>query len=349
MELLVCVFTIAGVAFACSRVLWNVNGQAVVVARSSDWIQPMGEMLVIYPRDIKVRGDAGENSLEWISKYGSIGVVTYGLTLKNLDRDDGTQQDPLIDWNLEGMNEKGLAAHLLYLPGTKYEKEDKRPGIIYSRWVRYILDNFGTVKDAVRTMQKVRIVPVGIGGVVHPVHLAIDDPTGDSAIMELIDGQLVIHHGPEYTVMTNQPFYPAQLANLNRYKPFGGRVDDLPGGIEPAERFVRAAVFLKTLPDPNDDAEAVAYLYSLIRNVSVPFGASVPSGPFPTMSTWWTTVSDLKERMFYFHWTSKLNVLRIDLNKVDFSAMKRLKALDPKRTNLAGDVTEKFASAPMEN
>ena len=108
MGLLICVLTLADAARACSRILWNTNKQAVIVARSSDWSQPMGEMLVIYPRGIKVGGDAGENSLEWISKYGSIGVVTYGLTLKNAKRGDGTRQDPLVDWDLDGMNERGL-------------------------------------------------------------------------------------------------------------------------------------------------------------------------------------------------------------------------------------------------
>ena len=39
------------------------------------------------------------------------------------------------------------------------------------------------------------------------VHLAVSDPTGDSAIFEYIAGKLVIHHGKEYQVMTNSPIY----------------------------------------------------------------------------------------------------------------------------------------------
>ena len=93
----------------------------------------------------------------------------------------------------------------------------------------------------------------------------------------------------------------------------------------------------------------MAYLFSLIRNVSAPFGAPELSGPVPTMTTWWTTASDLKDRLFYFHWTSNLNVLRIDLDKVDFSAEKRMRILDPKRIDLMGDVTEKFVAAPTNN
>jgi hypothetical protein len=48
---------------------------------------------------------------------------------------------------------------------------------------------------------------------------------------------MVIHHGREYTVMTNDPPYPAQLADLKRYKSFSGTIEELPGGNEPDHRF----------------------------------------------------------------------------------------------------------------
>jgi glycosyltransferase involved in cell wall biosynthesis len=51
-------------------------------------------------------------------------------------------------------------------------------------------------------------------------HLALEDPSGDSAIIEPIDGELVVHHGAEYTVMANSPAYDEQLANLSRYEGF---------------------------------------------------------------------------------------------------------------------------------
>jgi Linear amide C-N hydrolases, choloylglycine hydrolase family len=50
------------------------------------------------------------------------------------------------------------------------------------------------------------------------------DATGDSAIFEYLCGKLVIHHGRQYTVMTNSPVYDEQLA-LNRYwQEIGGLV-----------------------------------------------------------------------------------------------------------------------------
>jgi choloylglycine hydrolase len=129
---------------------------------------------------------------------------------------------------------------------------------------------------------------------------------------------------------------------------FGGTIDDLPGGMEPHERFVRAAAFLKTLPEPKDHAEAAAYLYSVIRNVSQPFGtpARLGLGASPTNSTWWTSASDLKDRAFYFHWTCNPNVVRVSLDDVDFSPSGALRILDPGRTDLEGDVTNSFETLP---
>ena len=336
-------------ASACSRILWNTNKQAVVVARSTDWDHPFGERLVIYPRDIKMLGGAGENSLTWVSKYGSIGVVPYEeFAQQAVKGSPSKEMDPLIDGNMEGINEKGLAAHLLYLHVTKYEERDvRKPGVSCLRWLRYVLDNFETVKDAVAGIRNIQIVPVEIGGFVYPIHMALEDSTGDSAIIEFIDGSIVIHHGREHTVMTNEPSYPVQLANLKRYKPFGGTVEELPGGVEPQDRFVRASTFLKTLPEPKDENEAVAYLYSLIHNVSVPFGASYRSGPGAgTYPTWWTSACDLTDRLFYFNWTSNPNVVWVNLNKIDLAAGKPMKILDPRQIDLVGDVTEKFVPHP---
>ncbi len=334
---------------ACSRILWNTNKQAVVVTRSTDWDHPFGERLVIYPRGITTQGGAGENSLTWVSKYGSIGVVPYEeLARQAVKGSPSKEMDPLIDGNMEGINEKGLAAHLLYLHVTKYEERDvTKPAVSCLRWLRYVLDNFETVKDALAALRDVQIVPVEIGGIVYPIHMALEDPTGDSAIIEFIDGNVVIHHGREHTVMTNEPSYPVQLANLKRYKPFGGAIEELPGGVEPQDRFVRASAFLKSLPEPKDRNEAVAYLYSVIRNVSVPFGASYCSGPGAGIyPTWWTSAIDLKDRVFYFNWTSNPNVIWVNLNSEDFSAGKPVTLLDPRHMDLVGDVTKKFVPVP---
>jgi len=47
------------------------------------------------------------------------------------------------------------------------------------------------------------------------IHLSLSDASGDSAILEYLDGKLVIHHSKAYKIMTNSPiafiFMPAKV------------------------------------------------------------------------------------------------------------------------------------------
>lgn len=344
---------------ACSRILWNTNKQAVVVARTMDFNHPFGDRIVIYPRGMRMEGMHGmpgeKNSANWVSKYGSIGVVTYGLNQSIMKRlaghvDPADMDDPLVTGNTEGINEKGLAAHVLTLRASNYGARDpKKPGVFTYKWVRYVLDNYATVKEAIEGLQTVQMVCLKLFDVEYPQHMALEDATGDSAIIEIVDGKMVVHHGREYTVMTNDPPYPQQLENLKRYKSFGGTIEELPGGCESLYRFVRASEFLKTLPEPKDQPEAIAYLFSVIRNVAQPFGAVYHSDPGrPTSMTWWTAATDLTNRIFYFSNTHGPNVIRVSLKDVDFSAGKPMSVLDPAQIDLVGDVTKKFVPVPAK-
>jgi penicillin V acylase-like amidase (Ntn superfamily) len=246
-------------ALGCSRIFWNTNSQAKVVGRTMDLYMSDQPKLVIFPRGVSRQGQAGENSLSWKSKYGS--VATTALNSATSD----------------GMNEKGLAVHLLYLHGAEYEQRDKRPGVSNALWGQYFLDNCSSVAEALSRLNDFQIVSVEVTGRQWPVHLAIEDSSGDSAILEYSKGKLVVHHGPQYSVMTNEPLYSDQLENLKKYKLFGGGLR-LPGDTDPMSRFVRATSFLKTLPEPKNYVEAVAGVLSVTRTVMTPFGAEDTSG-----------------------------------------------------------------------
>jgi choloylglycine hydrolase len=310
-----------------------------------DWDHHFGERLVIYPRGMKVSGAAGQNSATWTSKYGSVGVIPFTFFEKTMHGDEEAKAaglSPYIDGYIEGINEKGLTAHMLYLGPTQYEVRDNRPGINYARFLRYMLDNYATVEEVLKDVDKVQVVPFKVGTVVYPLHFALEDPAGDSAIIEFVKGEMKVYHGREHRIMTNDPEYDVHLENLKQYKAFGGAKTEIPGGVEPDERFIRAAIYLKTLPEPKDRYEAVAFVYSVIRNVSVPFGSLYRSGPAETYPTWWTNAEDVTDRVFYFNWTAHPNVVWVDLKNVDFSKGNPLKTLDPMDPNLAGDVTKKF-------
>ena len=320
----------ASLSDACSRVLWNNNGNTIVTARSMDWQHKFDDYLFVNSRGQEMDGGV-KNPAQWVSKYGNINSSVIGYAQKygfDFVKDGGT----------DGINEKGLAAHLLYLEETVYPEVDKRPGVSYLRWVRYVLDNFATVEEAVEGMKEVRIAPVKLGGKVLGTHMAIEDSSGDSAIFEFIGGRLQVHHGKQHTVMTNDPAYPKQLELLKQFEGFGGS-KRLPGTTASEDRFARLSYYLKYLPEPQDDAEAVASIHSLIMNAAVPFGAPYGDGVYPT---WWTSATDVTNKVYYFNWVKNPNIIWIELNKLDFSEGKPVLVLNPRNPSLVGDVSRSF-------
>jgi choloylglycine hydrolase len=186
-------------------------------------------------------------------------------------------------------------------------------------WAQYLLDNFATVNEAVAEVKKdtFRVVPVvAPNGAKGTVHLAISDPTGDSAIFEYVKGTLVIHHGKEYQVMTNSPTYDKQIAINEYWKEFDGAVM-LPGTVRAADRFARASYYINACQQSADVREAVAAVFSVMRNVSVPRGIRKKDAP-NVSSTIWLTVADQKNRVYYYQDTNSPGALWVKLDKIDF-------------------------------
>lgn len=325
----------AAVAEACSRFAWTTEGHGVFAGRSMDWAHSFDDILIINPRGQKMDGGSSTNSVEWTSKYGSVVASIhpyakkYGFTL-----DDGAT---------DGINEAGLAVHLLYLEETQYGDADDTPGVTFMRVARYLLDNFATVEEAVAGMKDIRVEGVLLGKEVFGTHYAIEDASGDSAIFEILDGEMVIHHGPEFNVMTNDPSYDWQIKHLAQYQGFGG-VREIPGGVEGYDRFVRLAHYAKHLPEPDSPSEGAAHALSAINAVAVPFGAPYlgRGGELGTYPTWWTSVTDIDNRTYYFNWTQSPNIVWVNLNEVDLSEGSGTRFVDPKAPALVGDVSNSF-------
>ncbi|MFO1407770.1 MAG: linear amide C-N hydrolase [Steroidobacteraceae bacterium] len=290
---------------ACSRAVYFGKDGQTVTGRTMDWfISDMDTNLWLYPRGLE-RNSSTDKPLRWKSRYGSVVTTIY----------EGAAAD--------GMNEQGLVANLLYLPESRYpaaSADDKRPTLPNSAWVQYVLDNYATVAEAVADLGKeeFRIVaikaPTGEPGT---VHLSISDASGDSAIFEYLDGKLVIHHGRQYQVMTNSPTFDQQLA-LNAYwKTIGGSVF-LPGTNRASDRFVRASYYINEARQSADPREAVATVFSVMRNVSVPIGIKIPGQP-NIADTLWLTVSDQKNKVYYYQSTNSPSIVWADFRKIDFS------------------------------
>jgi choloylglycine hydrolase len=145
--------------------------------------------------------------------------------------------------------------------------------------------------------------------------------------------------------MTNEPTYDKQIENLKQYRTFGGD-KPLPGERTPTDRFVRAAYYVAGLPKPSIPAEGAAFMFSVIRNVSVPFGSPDPDKP-NVSSTIFRSVMDLTGQRYYFESTYAPNVVWIDYGKLDFSAGGPEMELQVEKEifSLNGDVTGRLQPA----
>lgn len=317
----------------CTRVLWNDNDIAVLTGRTMDWPESTEPLLAAFPRGRKRDGGlmagqvvVAENPLRWTSTYASLATTVYGI---------GT---------IDGLNERGLAAHGLYLQTTELgARTPDLPGLHTGLWVQYLLDQASTVSEALALMKDVQLVMVSAHGFDATIHVAVEDANGDSAIMEFADGELVVHHGRQFTLMTNDPTYDEQLTLLAA-QDFSNPSSQtpLPGNVNAVDRFQRAAYYSALLPKPADERQAVAGVMAIMRNVSVPFGA--PYAEFGVYNTEYRSVCDLTNRRYFFELTTSPSLIWVDLDGLDLADGAPVTAVDPYDESLAGDVTQSFTA-----
>lgn len=300
--------TLAGIglsqtAKACTRAVYLGPDGRIVTGRTMDWKEDPQSNIYLFPRGMQKRGAHTDHTIRWTSKYGSVATAGYDIGI------------------CDGMNEKGLTANLLFLTESSYVRPgDTRPVMGLSIWTQYVLDNFATVDEAVAELSKelFRIdAPDLPNGAKSTLHLAVSDATGNSAIFEYINGDLIIHSGRECQIMTNSPTYDKQITLDDYWKQIGGLVM-LPGTNRASDRFVRASFYIQAIPQTDDARLAVAGVFSVMRNVSVPLGISIPNQPF-IASTRWRTVADQKSKVYFFESTLQPDIFWIDFQSLDFS------------------------------
>lgn len=316
----------------CTRVLYQGPEDRVVTGRSMDWKFEMDTNLWAFPRGISRAGLAGPHSLEWTSTYGSVIASGYDICAP------------------DGVNEAGLMVNLLWLAESEYPKESGDPALSVAIWGQYVLDNFATVADAVAALDAapLRVATTGVPGQdrMATMHLAMSDATGDSAIVEYVDSQQVIHHSRDYHVMTNSPIFAKQLAVVGYWQEIGGTVM-LPGTNRAADRFVRASFYIDAVPKSADAVVSVAAVFSVVRNASTPYGISTSDEP-NISSTRWRTVFDHKAKRYFFESVLSPNVFWVDLANLDFSAggaVRKLTLGSNEKTIYAGESSARFADA----
>ena len=314
---------------ACTRVVYECEDM-IATGRTMDWKEDPQTNLYIFPRGIERRGAISPNTITWKSKYGSVVAAGYDIGV------------------CDGLNEAGLAANMLFLPESVYDMENDGRAIMgISIWTQYILDNFSTVDEVVAELSKDRFrldAPELPNGSKSTLHMAVSDRTGNNAIIEYLDGTVSIYEGKQYRVLTNSPAYNLQLAVNDYWKQVGG-MNMLPGTNKSSDRFARASFYIEAVDQSPAAETAVPVLMSVVRNVSVPYGISMPDNPYIS-STRWRVIADQKNLVYYFENTVPMFTFNVNLKDIDLSegsGERVLKLADG--VKVQGDATSQFVKS----
>lgn len=317
----------------CTRVVWpNANG-SVIVGRNMDFHMDLLTNLWKLPRGIE-RHDGVEGNFKWKAKYGSVVATAFDLIA------------------CDGMNEEGFAGHILWLAESDYGKADSSATqLSQAVWLQYYLDNFATVAEAVAwtkdSQVQIKQLFDPTGHIVPTLHLAINDATGDSAIIEYTKGTPTVYHSSEYQVMTNSPTFDKQLELAREFQGLGGD-KPLPGSTLAADRFARASYYVSQQQQPTTQLEAIAAMFSIIRNAAQPFRKPEEGKP-EASQTIWQVVLDATNRRYAFESTTRPNLVWVDFDELSFAPGTDILKLDlvsrlALEGGLAGDVSHQFKS-----
>lgn len=268
--------------------------------------------------------DGTQKGMIWKTKYGLVGMNYFGL--------------PII---IDGINEKGLAAGTLLFPGfAKYQTFNQTKvsnTIAEYEVVTWILSNFANVNEVKRAIKNIYVCqgPIDKTGLLE-LHFTVHDANGDRLVIEYVNGELKLYDNP-IGVMTNSPPFDWHLINLRNYinisatnvRPFeiegiketglgqGTGMLGLPGDYTPPSRFVRmAALVSSALPVAGADA-GLNLAMTIINNVDIAKGSIREKTDKKIFydSTYWTIVSDLGRKRFYFRTYHNKNWCFVDVMK----------------------------------
>lgn len=252
----VAISTISAQAFACSDVIMKIDGltQAhIASARTLDFpdIEQQGVEMVRWPRGQQWTGMApGGQPGKRVDngRYGFVGVTM----LPRVQQQLGLDHFGLLD----GLNEKGLSAAVLWLDAAAYAPDPSpRDALHTSEVVPYLLGCCATVDEAIAAIQPIQVwTDTDDPGSAFflPQHVVVHDANGDSAVFEWVATEaggyvLNIYDSLETAAigaLANDPTYPIQQANLALFAdltPDDG-LDGLPGACLSVANFTRLHV-----------------------------------------------------------------------------------------------------------
>lgn len=286
---------------ACTTFFICKKGE-MIFGRNYDWVSGSG-MVCTNQRGLQKTSLSTDDgpAISWVSTYGSITFNQWGK-----------------EFPMGGMNERGLVVELMWLDETQYPKPDSRPSVDCLQWIQYQLDRSATINDVIATDAVLRIASTGTA----PLHYLIADATGHAAVIEFLNGKMVVHKDADLPVaaLTNSIYKESQAKTaINTAPSFAD------GSLE---RFATACSMVNRFEKQDINIPIVDYAFDILATVAQP-------------NTQWSIVYDLKNKKIHFRSSDFGQIKIVDFSQFDFSCTTKPKtfAINQKQQ---GDVSGLF-------
>lgn len=159
----------------------------LLLGRNFDWFNRPSLLLFTHP------------------SHGFDSVSMVDISYFGFDTDEPSWSDrlELLDapyWPFDGMNERGLAVGMMAVPFAEDNLDPQRVTVGSLHAIRLLLDNAGTVDEAISLLQGYNVDFEGGP----PLHYLVADALGNSAVIEFIDGAMrVLPNEGAWQVATN--------------------------------------------------------------------------------------------------------------------------------------------------
>ncbi|MGF1681354.1 linear amide C-N hydrolase [Photobacterium minamisatsumaniensis] len=322
-------------AEACTRLLWNTQDHGTFVSRTLDWSEQTNPTLVNIPKSSSYVTHLDNNNT-MSSQYDVTGTTTYGQLT-------------------DGINSAGLSGNVLYDAGMDTADSKHAEDFGTLTYLKHILSQYSTVDDAVKFVEGnapntefVPGVPVRIA-----LHISLQDITGDSAIIEFRAEGPRIWHGPQYTVMTNQPDYDQHLANVERSKRGWGELEGqysqtnlgTGGNANPEDRFIHSSYFYGHLTEPTSVINGMVKLDSITFKIPHDAPNRPVNGEMAGYATEYNVNYHLQsgETLLRYQWGDDFTQLQYNVKAIQNSG-KNIE-FDLVQAGLIGEITEKVIAS----
>lgn len=181
---------------------------------------------------------------EGLASISVIDIAYLNLNRADLDKTSLIERIPLLFtpyYLMDGMNRHGVAVSSMSVPFATPQVFRDKPTITQATLMRMILDYAKTADEAVSLVREFSVHFVG-----HPEHLMVADGTGNSRVIEFIDGEIkVIAMESHWQVCTNETIWQSSEQErddvCHRYRAGSEAAEQMPEkfGLEEVEDAIR--------------------------------------------------------------------------------------------------------------